>query len=80
MVGISPSEDQNNPCFSLGIDVLCYTNTGLVDYVSDPGSTGFDRALQLAQDISRNGEHSITLPFWLGGPESCHSTVSPPCC
>lgn len=28
---------------------------GLVNYVSDPGSTAFDRALVLAQSIAKNG-------------------------
>ena len=28
---------------------------GVVDYISDSGSTGFDRALQLAEKIASNG-------------------------
>jgi methylglutaconyl-CoA hydratase len=30
---------------------------GLVDYVSDPGTTAFDKALVLAEMIARNGKY-----------------------
>lgn len=33
---------------------------GLVDYVSAPESTGFERALSLAQTIVKNGRLSVT--------------------
>lgn len=52
---------------------------GVVDYISTPSSSAYDRALQLAQDIAKNGEfpkhvfvHAVPIGF-------C-STVSPPGC
>lgn len=29
---------------------------GLVDYISEPGTSGYDRSLVLAQKIASNGE------------------------
>lgn len=37
---------------------------GLVDYVSAPELTGFDRALSLAQTIVKNGRLLVTFFFY----------------
>lgn len=37
--------------------LMPHNYTGLVDYVSESGSTGFNRAVTLAESIARNGEH-----------------------
>ncbi|KIL70207.1 hypothetical protein M378DRAFT_67289 [Amanita muscaria Koide BX008] len=34
---------------------------GLVNYISEPGSTGFDRALTLAESITQNGKSPLAL-------------------
>jgi hypothetical protein len=41
--------------------------TGLVNYVSSPGATAFDRALTLAEAISKNGTICTlsTAALWL---------------
>jgi enoyl-CoA hydratase/carnithine racemase len=42
----------------------CLMGKGLVDYVSTPNSTGFERALDLASDIASNGE-GFSPPFFI---------------
>ena len=43
---------------------------GVVDYISDSGSTGFDRALQLAEKIASNGACKWRLPQPLSHSQS----------
>lgn len=40
-----------------------YFRIGLVNYISTPESTGYDRALSLAEQITRNGEPPPRHPF-----------------
>lgn len=41
--------------FISGMPQYSFLDTGLVNYVSNPGATAFDRALTLAEAISKNG-------------------------
>lgn len=50
---------------------------GVVDYVSSPPSSAYDRALELAQDISKNGRFSECACVHVVHVDLC-STVGPP--
>lgn len=39
---------------------------GVVDYVADPSQTAFDRALQLAMEMSSSGEESVLFNCAIG--------------
>lgn len=41
------------------------SHSGVVDYVSEPGTTGYDRALQLAGEISTSGTRACRPAFTL---------------
>lgn len=46
---------------SIGMDLIVIAHIGLVDYVSDPGTTALDRAVLLASEMTSSGELRIYL-------------------
>lgn len=48
-------------CISVALSA--YRSTGLVDYISSPESDAFERAVQLASQISNNGADTFAVIF-----------------
>ena len=42
-------------CFPRGLIKMFHVPLGLVNYISSPGATAFDRSLSLAESIIKNG-------------------------
>jgi hypothetical protein len=38
---------------------------GLVDYISEPNSSGFERAVKLAEEIAVNGKVALAMLLWV---------------